>query len=61
MKAFRAGDRVQHREQTGITGVVTRAEGPTVWLLDDSRDDWMDWGDDGVLVYPADQLQPYTK
>lgn len=57
---IQVGDRVQHKEQAGITGTVTRISDGRVWVLDDSREDWMELDDDGTLIYPAAELQIHT-
>jgi hypothetical protein len=58
-------DRVQHSEQTGITGTVVRFHGPNnSVVLDDSRDEYRfdddPEGEEGTLVYPSSKLAPYV-
>lgn len=53
---IKVGSRVQHKEQTGIIGTVTRISDDRVWVLDDSCEDWTELDDDGTLTYSVAEL-----
>ena len=57
---FRIGDRVRVVAQPSITGTVVRHDcGSRLVILDDAADTWAEEGEEGVLTYRPDELEPY--
>ena len=55
-ETIRPGQRVRVVDQD-ITGTVIRYDGSKFVVLDDDRGEWVEDGEEGVLVYRADELE----
>jgi hypothetical protein len=53
---MRIGDKVKVLDQD-ISGEIIRWDGAKAVVLDDDRDDWMEEGDDGTLVFRVSGLR----
>jgi len=50
------GQRIRVKDQD-ITGTVVRYDGSKLVVLDDDRDDWAEEGEEGVLIFRADDVE----
>tara|TARA_Y100000356_G_C11220668_1_gene268911 strand:- start:98 stop:292 length:195 start_codon:yes stop_codon:yes gene_type:complete len=53
---MRIGDKVKVIDQD-ISGEIIRWDGAKAVVLDDDRDDWIEEGDDGTLVFRVSELE----
>ena len=53
---MRIGDKVKVIDQD-ISGEIIRWDGAKAVVLDDYRDDWIEEGDDGTLVFRVSELE----
>ncbi len=53
---MRIGDKVKVLDQD-ISGEIIRWDGAKAVVLDDDRDDWIEEGDDGTLVFRVSELE----